>query len=829
MRRILAYLGAVALGIGLVMQAALAQPGSRDPDRAGEPPDPRGEVRECTQIADLDMVAYQLPSFRAPGQSVSSLLAIVGVPVPIEGSNSRLRILKPDGCTARSTTSALPHFTWRLEKPPGSKAVLEDTTSLKVTFKPDLPGDYVAHLVGCPNDATSKKKCTLRLVTSYTSTGKPVTEMVQLGPTDKAVKVTVAAGGQLPPIYAPGNFNDPGQPLTATSPQHYGASRDFCGNVDLGIGVLRHPEWYTTQHWTTPLPPYELAEGRVYRSNIAGHDATFSHVDNDHNARMELDPPYRRLLVDDAPEDKGQLLPYGGLEVEWEFLDYPDAFRPIEGDRMSVLGYHVADCGHDDHHTEIHPPIAIAVHRPRAVKLPEKFQYATDPKSGKPVGPPQPIGSNVYVPGIVTDIWVNLNGGEVLNSGSSDLHQPVMIVGSDGLEFPASVTQPMTKGETFQFTVYLPPSPTYLLGMVMSPPFDPALFVQIQDHPRAADLGAATPLMITEVERQLKGPWPYVRYSIDLSTLNTGDRFAKRIVAAWVYPDLAGQNFGLHAYRVRLEQMKVSNTGDVFSGDWKLWATLPSVDAPWTKLIECRSCIDTKSYVPGATIWEHGAMDGVGHLMGEVLVFQPTDIHLSQSALLRFTGYDDDWESSDPIGDVVARTDQLGRFNTGTVCDPNDLSNTDCPGFDLVYSVERGATPVTESLAPAAKTAFQALLIHPAAAAKLVRPAENELYSSSMTARRKQILLQRQEDDTIELKKFLEPANLRSNLQKWSAAQWEGIIKDVRKRTLHFLGPNPSTKHRQKVAADLQKLKGSIPAALYKKYLCDLETGTPCP
>ena len=80
------------------------------------------------------------------------------------------------------------------------------------------------------------------------------------------------------------------------------------------------------------LPPDfdELVEGRIYKSIIAGADFPFNHRNNDVNALFDLDPPFRRLLIDDHPEDKGTLLPFGGIELEWEHGPDPQrrvAFR----------------------------------------------------------------------------------------------------------------------------------------------------------------------------------------------------------------------------------------------------------------------------------------------------------------------------------------------------------------------------------------------------------------------------------------------------------------------------------------------------------------------
>jgi hypothetical protein len=57
----------------------------------------------------------------------------------------------------------------------------------------------------------------------------------------------------------------------------------------------------------------------------------------------------------------------------------------------------------------------------------------------------------------------------------------------------------------------------------------------------------------------------------------------------------------------------------------------------------------------------------------------------------------------------------------------------------------------------------------------------------------------------------------------------EPLLKDLRQRILKSLGPKPTEKHRRKIAQELKELKKSVPPALYRKYLCDLETGKVCP
>lgn len=775
-----------------------------------------GPVTHCSQApTELVVAGKAVPIFKIVGNTDQEVFDVVGLPASVQAVATQYGIKE---CANVRRVNA--PFVWKLEGPAGSKAVLDNPSATTASFVPDVPGDYRAHLVACPAG------CQVML-RDYTPAGKVTFERTTIPAKELAITVHVVAGGQLPPVFAPGNTNAKGAPFKGTEHQHFATARDACSST-IGIG-LGAPEWFAIPTWTSPTPPYTLAEGRVYRSHISAQDLAPTHVANDYNANLEVDPPFRNLLVDVDAEDIGPFLPFGGMEIEWEFLEFPDAFRPIEGDRLSVLGFHVIDCGHEIH-SEIHPPIATAVHRPRAVKLPAQFPYAQ--RNGQPVGPAQPIGSNVYVPGIVTDIWVSLNGGEILES-SRGLHQTRTEHCGGGRvsgECYVPVGAPTTAGTHFRFNVYLPPSPTFLLRQVMTPRFDPALYVEIQDHPDAGALGASTNLPVKEVARSLDGEFPFVTYDIDLSSLGPGGKFAKRIVSAWVYPDVAGKNFSLQAYRVALQQMKVTETGDFSNGDWKLWASLPGIDAPWTKLIDCHSCIDSRTYTPTSSIFQAGAMDRRGFLRGDVLLFQPKGANLpSQVGLLRFTGYDEDSEGSDGVGGLAIDIGKLGSINDATVCDPNNLSDKSCPGFALIGNVSAGTTNITEALDPSAKTAFDQLAIHPDAVAAIKRVAENPLYAPGLSAQRKRVILARKDDEAEDIKKQLDPATLKASMQHATADEQEAFAKALRKRVAYALGPKPTAAHRRKVAKEIQGLKTSLPAPLYKKYFCDLETGRACP
>ena len=63
----------------------------------------------------------------------------------------------------------------------------------------------------------------------------------------------------------------------------------------------------------------------------------------------------------------GISVPQGVLGVEWDSSLVPESFQNEvhEGDRVATLGRWIVDCGHADFHTEIHPPLLMAVANPR--------------------------------------------------------------------------------------------------------------------------------------------------------------------------------------------------------------------------------------------------------------------------------------------------------------------------------------------------------------------------------------------------------------------------------------------------------------------------------
>jgi hypothetical protein len=735
------------------------------------------------------------------------------VPTTISGTKSALvKTTCPDH---RHLDKPLPSFAWKLEAPLGSASRLENTNTLSVTFTPDRFGQYVVKLIACPN------VCTLRLLSGQTSTGKPLFENTPVGPVERTLIIDVAED-QLPPLYTPAALPSLSSP---TQPEHYGEPRSHCSN-DFGIGIGEDPQWVTTKAFdANATPPYELVEGRVYHTLVSRKDHPASHHSNDTDAFVELDPPFRRLLVDDTAEDKGRLLPFGGLEIEWEEREWPEAFRPVAGDRISALGFHVIDCGHEKY-TELHPPIAVAVHRPAAVELPGVVKIQDDK-------PPQPTGTNVVVPGIVTDLWASLRGGQALDCQQASVHQPVFTTLPNGSRIHNTcVKQPTAAGVNFDFNIFLPENPEDRLkerGLKLK--VRPALFFDIQNHPDAAALGARSDIQPFVLEKHLEGPTPFIKVRLPLSRMSTGQKFAKRIVAAWVYPDHTSHNFGLRALRVKLDQLVVTDDGDPFSkgdGDWKLWAVIPSLARPWTRLIDCDGCVSEKTFTPGSSIFRSGALDGEGALTGEVLLFD------RQLGALQLTGYEEDLLTSDDVGNVFeiintapATRNVISKCNDQTVGGLNDLdpSSSSCAGYTVKFEYVAGRHPLTATFSPEMKKLADDFVVRAEDQKRVPDVPDTELFTLDRAIDERTRLIVGRRGDVDPWQEAVTTAQLGKAMR---AGNPEPMLKDLRQHVQALLGPRPTPKHRRKVALELQELKKSVPPGLYKKFLCDLETGKPC-
>ena len=106
-------------------------------------------------------------------------------------------------------------------------------------------------------------------------------------------------------------------------------------------------------------------------------DNTLNHFARDVNVFLTLDPGDRHVMSTGSFEE-GDSNELGHFEIEWERGAIPMYAFPAIGDRMTVWGPHIFDCGHGDtwvevgpddddtYRTEIHPPYGWVIFRQTA-------------------------------------------------------------------------------------------------------------------------------------------------------------------------------------------------------------------------------------------------------------------------------------------------------------------------------------------------------------------------------------------------------------------------------------------------------------------------------
>lgn len=515
-------------------------------------------------------------------------LPLVGSTVTVSSSNVSVSF--------RDKTFPVSTYAWTLvEKPAGSAASL-GVGATSATLLLDRPGAYRVRYTACTTP------CKVRVGT-----------VSGVAPT-QAFDLVIQAKTE---FYAPPPADPilPDQTGKATYPTYI---PDEDARCDGGGGFV-DPQWVTAKYWNGPAD-YELLEGAVDESHVSGNDNLLNHSSQDWNLQVKPDPAFRRLLNQSTAGSTGV---GRHIEVEWETNEYPEDLRPLPGDRVSLVGYHILDCGHGDnghYRTEIHPPVLSAVHRPRAILLPPDAKLDLD-RDGVAN---ETVGTNVWVSGVVTDLWVNAYSGEATSNESwSGLHQPF-----DG----QPITAPANLRRSYTFNVYLPESPQRLAKAIGKADAKPApLYFGVRRNPRAPSsvpLGPAPRIVpITE------GGVTYLRVTLDL-TGTTGTKFAQQIVAGWVYP--SPDNWQLQRYQVGVSSIKIKDNHEWVWGDWHFGVGTNNTTNEWTKIFDCQGCIrEDTTYSPTSSAWA-GATAADGRLWGDALLLPHQPLRLTS------TGYEDD-------------------------------------------------------------------------------------------------------------------------------------------------------------------------------------------
>jgi hypothetical protein len=152
--------------------------------------------------------------------------------------------------------------------------------------------------------------------------------------------------------------------------------QDGCQRSDLGIGFDTSPEWV----YVYRDPTIRMATGVVRISHGSLEDSILQHGSYDYNGNLVPDKPFRYLIAGDRATATNNYAPGGGeefgrLHFEWESATLPFFAWPTDGDRATLWGSWIWDCGHwtsvenntsgvvTGEHSELHPLGGIAVNR----------------------------------------------------------------------------------------------------------------------------------------------------------------------------------------------------------------------------------------------------------------------------------------------------------------------------------------------------------------------------------------------------------------------------------------------------------------------------------
>lgn len=589
----------------------------------------------------------------------------------------------------------LPEADWNLVRPQGSQAVVMEIDPLDVKVKLDEEGEYNLSFVACPSQC-------------YIDEMEGIAPFF-IDPIEREVAFTATDELAFPPHHDPvipdlsDRCTPPGSIVDRCTPTFF--SDDHLDYVCAGGGGVVDPQWVTVRHWDGP-EDYVTIEGEVERSRVSRKDTWLNHHSQDMNIAVTLDEPYFFRLAQ-RPEWPDQP---SRLGVEWEEAYLPERLRPTPGDRISVFGYWIHDCGHPPFYTEVHPPVGLAVHKSRPVEIPSS----------------EGLGGDIYVPGIVTDIWFNEDSGEITdNCSSTGLHQPG--AGQDVFIADECIPVADTGGPSpldgeYEFYIYLPPNPADILKENGHPnPPEVELYLAQENNPAwGGSEGPAPQIEVITTDDGLT----YLKVVVDL-TGNPGiEAYARRIVAAWKYP--SPDNWGLEEYQVRLDKIHVYDDSDKTSstlgwaGDWRLWLQMKNVDQEWTELINCNDCVSDDSTHTAGNFFnpQPWTTNGVGDadLGPNLMLFDEQMIWVGMS------GFEEDGMETDDdtgtIGQLRPQPDQTFQFVGSSYCTEQpsfsvggfDFAGSFCGKYTANFTViPRGE--VEPTLSPEGEALYQASIV----------------------------------------------------------------------------------------------------------------------
>ena len=553
---------------------------------------------------------------------------LVGCSIDLTSGGSKIEVVTKE-CfdpTYYDLPSSMP-ISWQLISWPGSPAPTFTSSSTLATLALPRAGTYVVRFTICPSGS-----CSFR--------ARPGGTNYPVG--TASYNLSIVAVASIPiaiekyPILPPSVLGNIAMPTSIP---------DKNCKCQGGGGVV-DPQWVTVNPFNG-AQDYRLLEGSVFRSHVAVHDDFLNHDSHDANFSVTADPPFRNLISTE-PEFENELL----LGVEWETGSYPERFRPVYGDRVSVFGFWILDCGHPPFYSEIHPPVGVAVHRPRPIPLPSNQVYTFNFADG---AVNSTVGNNVFVPGILTDIWFNRNPGEITrNCSDTGLHQPGVChtcnppqqncppwLGGNCIEGGVPIAR------LYEFNIYLPRNPAVVARSQGVTAPTPPLHIGISNP---WGFGGPNPV-VTQVT---EGDVTYLHVTLDLRGF-TGSTYSRRIESAWVYA--ATDNWSLARWRVSIPTLDVHDDQDPWTdypnedGDYRLWFSVNNRDQEWSRILYGDdNAHGTKNFNP---IWQTGSSDPVvfrglpevdsSHRFGpDVLSYPDQGVQFSTTAYEADAIWDDD-------------------------------------------------------------------------------------------------------------------------------------------------------------------------------------------
>ena len=565
------------------------------------------------------------------------------------------------------TPASLP-FEWRVTGPSGPVA-LTDAGTLHPHFQPAVAGAYEARLTYCP------QTCQNWLVGH---------DFVDIPPQAASVAVIVVDQMPVPPStepkLTPTALTPPSLGEIETETAFHLQSERKCG-FPGALADTGTPQLVPVRRFTGAAD-YRLLEGRIPKTNIAWNDNELNHYSHDIGIHVVPDPQHRLLKVE-GHED---------MEIEWESNYFPGAMRPSAGDRISAYGFLTYDCHHSPIGTEIHPPVLTAVHRSRAVRIPDGWA----PPGG------EALGTNIWVPGVITDIWANARAGEITsNCSSTGMHQEA-ILAPPGFPAPvlygSCIQSPHPIRRSYTFNIYLPENPQTRVAVagLVAPPAP--LYYRVE--PGGGPLPSIVPMT--------DGGVSFLQVTVNLSGF-TGETYGRRIVAGWVQP--SPENWGLERWKAGIPSMQVYEDHDLGTdGDWVFWTSVNNRDQEWTRLLNGNS-VDEGTYNFGGRPWETESPYADRSLGPHLLLFNPRFsrhfrgspyVDLTLSMELHTSGYDEEfWDDEVGMVSTITRPDPA-TLGVGERTTLTRLSSTG--DYRLTYFYERVGPVAAANLTSAGRS-----------------------------------------------------------------------------------------------------------------------------